>query len=118
MDIIPLARCRYGSAKDQERDEATWIKEMAAFPLAVRSNAANLAAHSHDITLVGDRLLVSASWHNYTKFPGTGWFTKDGNWTAITDDEWDALYPEVEFGGTNQSGKNRSHTIQTDWLLK
>lgn len=116
MQIIPLARCRYGRAKDQETDADTWTRELSAFPPAVRSNAANLAAHSHDITLVGDRLLVSCAWYNSVKYQDTGWFDRDGSWTPISETEWDALYPEVTHGGSNQSGKNRSYTIETDFL--
>lgn len=114
--IVKLARCRYGAAKDQETDAETWTRELARFPEAVRHRAANLAAHSHDITLVGDRLLISCAWYNSVKWPDTGWYSLDGTWTPITADEWDAIHPEVDRGGSNQSGKQRSYTVNDDFL--
>lgn len=119
MNIIPLARCRYGSAKDQETDKETWTTVLNEFPQRVRSEAANLAAHSWDVTLAGERLLVSCSWY---KAQNIFWYEKDGERTPVTEDELDQLYPVVPESekyydrATTQSDKARRCTIQTDWL--
>lgn len=64
-----------------------WQKAMTGFADRARYDAANLAAHNWDVTLVGDRLLVTSAWS------GGAWWNKAGEPTAITDAEFDSFYP-------------------------
>lgn len=112
--IIPLARSRHGNAKNQERDAETWTRELAAFPDRVRYNAANLAAHSWDVTIVDDRVLISCCWYD----PGQqGYHDLEGNQTDLTEEEMDILYPRAVEADQRwprasiQSGVWRYHTI-------
>jgi hypothetical protein len=121
IKIIPLARCQYGAAKDQETDAATWERELADFPERVRRHAANMAAHSHDITIVGDAVLISCSWYNSSRHNhGTGYFYKDTSWRAIHPDDYDKLYPRIRPNqgerGSAESGVYRTNTIKTEFL--
>lgn len=116
MSIIPLARSRHGAAKDDETDRETWEREMAAFPQRVRSEAANLAAHSWDVTIIGERVLISCAWYRPEH---QGFYHRDGNLTPLTAEEMDRLYPRTDFDrpskrACNEHGVWRSYTIQTE----
>lgn len=114
MKVIPLARSRHGEAKDKERDSETWSREISAFPSDVRHVAANLAAHSWDVTVVGDRLLISCAWYSPTS---QGFHDRNGVFTPLTKGEMDQLYPprENRYDGksTRESGRWRTYTIET-----
>jgi hypothetical protein len=119
-EIIALARCQYGAAKDQEVTAAEWDKILSEFPERVRRHAANMAAHSHDITLVdGRRLLISCAWYNTLGHTfGTGFFYKDGGWTTISTGQYDRLYPlkQKQASSDGTRAPAREYTINTECL--
>lgn len=63
-----------------------WATLLKDFPQRARWEAANLAAHNWDVTLIGDRLLFHCFWSEGV------WWTKDGVRTKMTKAEQSTLY--------------------------
>lgn len=78
-----------------------WRAAMAPFQQQTRYHAANLAAHNWDVTLVGDRLLITCPWS------GGHWIDYAGQHTEITDAEYDQFYPRVRKDLTTSDGRGR-----------
>ncbi|TCQ04075.1 hypothetical protein [Sphingomonas sp. PP-CC-3A-396] len=116
--VLALARSRHGHSKDDELDADTWARELASFPDRVRYEAANMAAHSWDVTLFRERVLVSCAWYPASYL---FWYSKDGSKDAITPEELDQLYPRTDFDrpnarATHADGVWRLRTIHTEHL--
>lgn len=77
-----------------------WITAMAPFPTQERYHAANLAAHNWDVTLVGERLLISSLWG------GGHWVSRDGSMSPTSAAEYEALYPLVPKDLSTPEGKS------------
>ncbi|WP_420140184.1 hypothetical protein [Sphingomonas sp.] len=107
--VVALARSRHGRAKDTEAEPETWSAELARFPEKVRHEAANLAAHSWDVTLVDNRLLISCSWYEPKHI---FWHDLEGRKTPLTQEEFDALYPHVERNKWGVPGPSNTITLE------
>lgn len=81
-----------------------WTSAMAMFPENVRHHAANLAGHNWDVTLIGERLLISCAWS------GGHWVTKDGARTQISDEEFDQLYPQIDYKVDQKAWYNATYS--------
>jgi hypothetical protein len=103
---------KYKTPFQQLLTREAWVTAMVQFPPEVRHHAANLAAHDWDVTLVGDRLLITAA------HAGGHWLTKNGERSEITVEEWDALYPRVSYDTSSEEALttwyNATHAYDPD----
>jgi hypothetical protein len=75
---------------DRLTTSEAWQSAMSGFSDRVRYEAANLAAHNWDVTLIGERLLISCAWS------GGRWYAKDGTSEPMSDADKDQFYPRCE----------------------
>lgn len=86
-----------------------WAVAMAPFPQRTRYHAANLAAHNWDVTLVGERLLITCPWS------GGQWIDHAGQFTEITDAEYNQFYPRIHKDLTTPEGRGKWNAGSTGY---